>query len=114
MPSWPIDALKMPIMPAIQPLSGSVPVSVPAMITPNSASQKNSYAPNLSARLPKIGVNHARKNIPIKVPSTDPVVAMPIARPARPCFASWWPSRHAAAEAGVPGMLSRIAEREPP
>ena len=104
----------MPTRPAIQPLSGSLPVSVPAMITPKSASQKNSNAPNLSARLPRIGVNNARKNIPISVPSTDPDVAMPIARPARPCFASWWPSRHAAADAGVPGMLSRIADREPP
>ena len=29
-------------MPAIQPFSGSLPVSVPEMTTPNSASQKNS------------------------------------------------------------------------
>ena len=100
--------------PAIQPFNGSSPVSVPAMITPKSASQKNSYAPNLSARFPRIGVNSARKNIPISVPSTEPEVAMPIARPARPCFASACPSRQEAAEAGVPGMLSRIAEREPP
>jgi hypothetical protein len=104
----------MPTRPAIQPLSGSSPVSVPAMITPKSASQKNSYAPNLSARLPRIGVKRARKNIPISVPSTEPDVAMPIARPASPCFASAWPSRHDAADAGVPGILSRIAERDPP
>ena len=78
----------MPMSPAIQPLSGSLPVSVPAMITPKSASQKNSYAPNLSATLPRIGVNSARKNIPISVPSTEPDVAMPIARPAWPCLAS--------------------------
>ena len=52
--------------------------------------------------------------MPISVPSTEPDVAMPIARPACPCLASAWPSRHDAAEAGVPGMLSRIAEREPP
>ena len=59
-------------------------------------------------------MNQARKNMPISVPSTEPDVAMPIARPASPCRASWWPSMHAAADAGVPGMLSRIAEREPP
>jgi hypothetical protein len=29
-------------------------------------------------------VKNARKNMPIKVPSTEPEVAMPIARPARP------------------------------
>ena len=33
---------QMPRKPAIQPLSGSPPVSVPEMITPNTASQKNS------------------------------------------------------------------------
>ena len=52
--------------------------------------------------------------MPISVPSTEPEVAMPIARPARPWRASAWPSRQDAADAGVPGMLSRIAEREPP
>ena len=52
--------------------------------------------------------------MPISVPITEPVVEMPIARPARPCWASAYPSRQAAAFAGVPGMLSRIAEREPP
>ena len=52
--------------------------------------------------------------MPMSVPSTEPDVAMPIARPAMPCFASAWPSRHEAADAGVPGMLSRMAEREPP
>jgi hypothetical protein len=44
----------------------------------------------------------------------DPDVAMPIARPASPRCASAKPSAHDAAFAAVPGMLSRIAVRDPP
>ncbi len=58
------------------------------MTTPNTASQKNSNAPNLSAISPSAGVNSARKNMPISVPMTEPVVEMPIARPACPWRAS--------------------------
>ena len=52
--------------------------------------------------------------MPISEPITEPVVAMPMARPARPWRASAYPSRQAAALAAVPGMLSRIAVRLPP
>ena len=42
MPSWPMVAMNRPAKPAIQPLSASPPVSVAEMMTPNTASQKNS------------------------------------------------------------------------
>ena len=50
----------------------------------------------------------------MSVPSTEPVVAIPIARPAWPWRAKAYPSRHEAADAGVPGIFKSIAEREPP
>ena len=52
--------------------------------------------------------------MPKTEPATEPVVEMPIARPASPCRASGKPSSVEAAEAGVPGMLSRMALRDPP
>ncbi len=81
---------------------------------PNTASQKNSKAPNSSANSASTGAMVARNKIPISVPRTDPVVAMPMARPASPRRASGKPSSVVAALAGVPGMLSRMALREPP
>ena len=58
------------------------------MTTPSSASQKNSNAPKLNATSPSIGVNRARQTSPNSVPTTEPVVAMPMARPAWPWRAS--------------------------
>ena len=77
-------------------------------------SQKNSKAPNVSATSPSVGVNSARHTTPNSEPATEPVVAMPIARPAWP-----WLREHVAVEAGGgvgrgAGMLSRIAVRLPP
>jgi hypothetical protein len=56
----------------------------------------------------------ARNTTPIKVPTTEALVARPIASPASPRLASGKPSSVVAALAGVPGIFSRIAEREPP
>ncbi len=61
---------------------------LPDVTTPSSASQKNSKAPKLSAISPSIGVNSARQTSPNSVPTTEPVVAIPMARPACPCRAS--------------------------
>ena len=98
----------------IQPFSGSEPVRLPVIITPNTPSQKNSKAPNDSATSPRLGVKSARHTTPNSDPATDPVVAIPMARPACPFCARANPSRQAAAFAAVPGMLSRIAVRLPP
>ena len=69
-------------------MSGSPPASVPAMTMPNSAIQKNSKLWNLSAISLSTGVNAATHSVPNRVPSHDPVVEMPMARPARPWRAS--------------------------
>jgi hypothetical protein len=112
--SSPMPATNRPSRPISQPLTGSPPVSVPDISTPSSPSQKNSKAPNRSANSASIGVNAARHSTPNSEPATEPVVAMPIARPACPLRASMLPSRQAAAFAAVPGMFSRIAVRLPP
>ena len=72
----------------IQPLSGSSPVRLPDITTPNTPSQKNSKAPNESAISPSAGVNSARQSTPNSVPTTAPEVAMPMARPPAPLRAS--------------------------
>ena len=61
---------------------------LPEMVTPNSASQKNSKAPNLRATSASSGVKSARQTTPISVLTKAPEVAMPMARPAWPCCAS--------------------------
>ena len=88
MPSCPMPATNRPRKPASQPFSGSAATTLPEITTPSSASQKNSNAPKLSATSPSSGVNSARQTRPNSVPTTEPVVAMPIARPACPCRAS--------------------------
>ena len=75
-------------MPISQPLSGSLPTMLPDIVTPNSASQKNSKAPNDSATSASAGVNVARHSTPNSVLTNAPEVAMPIARPAWPFCAS--------------------------
>ena len=89
MPSCPINVANTPAMPISQPLTGSDPAIEPDISTPNSASQKNSNAPNDSATSPSDGVSNARHTMPNSDPTTEPQVAMPIARPAWPCRASW-------------------------
>jgi hypothetical protein len=89
MPSWPTRVRNRPANPISQPLMGSLPAMVPDIITPNSASQKNSKAPNESAASPSEGVSRARQTMPNSEPATEPQVAMPIARPACPLRASW-------------------------
>ena len=54
------------------------------------------------------------KNKAIVEPKKDDDVAIPMASPALPCRARGWPSRQAAALAGVPGILTKMAERLPP
>ena len=84
------------------------------MTMPNTEIQKNSKLWNFSATSLRIGVSAATQRMPNSVPSQEPEVEMPIARPASPWRASGKPSSVEQAEAGVPGMLSRMALRLPP
>ena len=69
MPSCPISVANRPAMPISQPFSGSLPAIEPDISTPNSASQKNSKAPNVSATSPSDGVSSARQTMPNSEPS---------------------------------------------
>jgi hypothetical protein len=115
-PNAPISAgmSEMPPARLLLPKVKRLNVRLPVIMTPKTPSQKNSKAPKESATSPRLGVKRARHTMPKSEPTTDPVVAIPIARPACPFCARAKPSRHAAALAAVPGMLSRIAVRLPP
>ncbi len=47
-------------------------------------------------------------------PTKDEVSEAVSASPARPCFASGWPSKVVATDHGSPGMLNRMALMQPP
>ena len=113
--SRPIWATNSPRKPAIHPLSAlSREVSVPQIATPKAASKKNSQAPKFRAACVSRGVSVSRKRTLMTVPSMEAVMAITIAEPALPCLAIGNPSTAVAAEAGVPGMFSRIAVCAPP
>src|SRR6056297_3046725 len=99
-------ATKSPKKPEIHPFRGSFgAVKLPQIIIPKIVNQKNSKERKLRAAFPRRGVNTASIVIPNKDPRNEPVVAIPIASPARPCFESGLPSTVVAAFAGVPGIL---------
>jgi hypothetical protein len=50
----------------------------------------------------------------INPPSAEETVEIPIASPARPCWQSGYPSKLVAMAEGVPGILIKIAEIDPP
>src|SRR6056297_4019588 len=84
------------------------------MVSENRIRVKNSGGPKLSAK----DASHPAKTISarfdIKSAVQEAQSAMPSARPASPRSAIGWPSRMVAEEAGVPGVLIRIAGIEPP
>jgi len=50
----------------------------------------------------------------ISAPTNEEVKAAVSALPARPCWASGWPSNVVATDQGSPGMLNRIEVMAPP
>jgi hypothetical protein len=104
-----------PKKPAIHPLRGSLgAVNAPQIVIPKIASHANSQEPNIKAIRPKRGAIVKIDKTPIKEPIAEAVVA--VLRAVAPCpdLARGYPSRVVAAFAGVPGILIRIAERDPP
>ena len=88
MPSCPMPATNRPRKPASQPFSGSAATTLPDMHDAEQRQPEELERAELSAISPSSGVNSARQTRPNSVPTTEPVVAMPIARPAWPCRAS--------------------------
>jgi hypothetical protein len=104
-----------PRKPAIQPFTTrSGLCSVPAIMMPKKASRKNSKEVNWSANSMMTGDRMTSAIMPTIVPINEAVVVSPRARPPSPCSASGYPSMAEAADAAVPGMLSRMAEYDPP
>lgn len=113
--SMPTIATVNPRMPLIQPLSAlPFEVRLPQIMMPNTASRKNSHEVNLRAKPVRTGVSVSTQTTLNSVPIIETVVARNIACPASPRLAIGKPSIAVAAEAGVPGMLSRIADWQPP
>ena len=84
-PSMPICETIKPRIPEIQPFSGSVPaVSWPQIMTPNSASRKNSKAPNFRANRASGGVRSKTQSVPVSVPTQEDTVATKIPKPPSP------------------------------
>ncbi len=81
----------------------------PEMTTPNRASQKNSYVPNRSAASPSSGAINASARMPTSVPRVEDVVGKAHGETGPALAGEGVPSSVAAAFAGVPGMLRRMA-----
>ena len=104
-----------PIIPLIHPFSAfPFEVSWPQIRMPKIAIRKNSQEANFSANFVRIGVKLSTKMTEISVPHILAVVARKMPSPPSPLLAIGCPSSAVAAEAGVPGMLMRMALWHPP
>ncbi len=108
-------ATSSPSTPLIQPLSGlPCAVIVPQIRIPKTDRRKNSHEANFRAHVVSTGVSVNTKMTLMKVPKKLAVVASMMARPPSPLRAMGKPSSAVAAEAGVPGIFSRMADWQPP
>ncbi len=83
-------------------------------VIPRSTRANNSGAPNFSANFAIIGETSTRQRRLIIPPIKEDITATPIASPALPFFANSCPSSAVADADGVPGILRRIADIDPP
>ena len=99
------------MIPLIHPLIAfPCPVMAPQMRIPKMDKRKNSQLVNIREIAVRRGVRERTKTTLIIVPMQEEVVATKIARPPFPLLANGNPSRAVAAEAGVPGMFSNMAD----
>ena len=89
-------------------------VKLPQIITPNTASKKNSQEPNFNDSIRESGVSTRTQTAPNKVPRKAEAFPRKMPNPASPLCPILYPSTAVAAEAGVPGMFNRIAVCTPP
>ncbi|MNP32970.1 hypothetical protein D3C76_1261780 [compost metagenome] len=78
------------------------------------AMEKYSCGPKLRASSARIGAMNISAAILKIVPRNENTTPIPRALTPWPCFISGQPSNVVAMEAGVPGMLSNIADISPP
>ena len=111
----PIVARSKPSTPPIKPFTIDFDETLVIILIPNNASAKYSGALNSKATLASMGEKTTRAKQLNNPPNNEEKVEMPRARPG--CLslvAIGYPSRVVAAEAAVPGVLTSIAEIEPP
>jgi hypothetical protein len=89
------------------------PLILAMMVSPKNASAKYSGDRNASATLAISGASSVRRTTLVAPPTNDATVAIPMALPAWPCFASGKPSNTVAAALGVPGVRMSIAGIDP-
>ena len=114
MGSVPISARKRPMTPIRSPLTMLSVETAAMQVSAMTISAKTSIEPKRTATRASCGaaaISSAQERSP---PSTEAEVAQPSASPARPARAMGKPSSVVAAACGVPGVLMRMAEIEPP
>jgi hypothetical protein len=110
----PIVAMRRPIPPPTSPFRVERGDTAAMIVSPKAASQKYSGGPKLRLARARGGERKMRKATPMMPPKTEAMVAVTIARYASPFWAMGNPSKVVAIAEGVPGVLIRIAENEPP
>ena len=88
--------------------------STTAPTRPSTMRLKYSRGPNSKATSVRGSAKAAIRTVAKHPAMKLPKAATPRAAPARPSFASLWPSRHVTTAAASPGMLTRMAVVEPP
>ena len=112
--SVPMVARNKPIVPASKPFN-MLPRDTPAMqVSAMQISAKVSMGPNSRANCASCGAAKISTTAENSPPMVDAIVDQPMARSALPCCVIGKPSSIVAADCGVPGVLMRIAESDPP
>ena len=110
----PIIDINKPRQAPINDLMLSPSANVEINVRPKIANQKYSVGPNFREMLAKGGANNARHITPTIPPTNDDIQLIDIAKSPLPLFAIGYPSNVVATADGVPGVLIKIADHEPP
>ena len=104
----------MPSAAEIRPLIRDLPARLAISVRAKIETEKYSAGPNFRAKFAITGETNTSTRMPKMVPRKENTVPTPSALYACPFFAIGLPSKQVATEAGVPGMLMRIAAIRPP
>ena len=106
--------MRAPKRPPASPLRTDPEERLEMMVMPKTPTQKYSAGPNFRAMSARGGLRKIRQTTPKSPPRQEPTVAATIASSARPWQAMGYPSKHVPMELGVPGVLMRMALKDPP
>ena len=114
MGSRPTVPSNRPAAPATRPLRTLLPETPTIMVRPNTTSANISAGPNRRATDARGWAASTRMRMPANEPAAETSAELVSAMPALPCFASGYPSKVEAMEAGVPGVFTRMAGTRSP